>query len=82
VIQAIFPRDPSKHINLMSICLSETSYTFVGEESADNGEGITTIGARVEILRREEVGQTFLDVTRREPSIRTLMCSVFAREWV
>jgi hypothetical protein len=45
---------------------------FVGEVFANKGDGIMTIGARGEILRRAEVGQKCLDdysVTRREPSV-------------
>jgi hypothetical protein len=34
---------------------------FVGEVYANKGEGLITIRALGEILRRAEVGQTFLD---------------------
>jgi hypothetical protein len=37
---------------------------FVGEDSANKGEGVITIGTRREILRRAEVGQNFLDYCR------------------
>jgi hypothetical protein len=50
---------------------------FVGEVSANKGEGIITIGARGQILRRAEVGQYFLDDCRDTSKLCHGECNVY-----